>query len=113
MFKLKTDASYELGKGTGIFLPDVIIKPILAFTENEAVISLLFFNGEAKTAFKKQDVKLTKEELDALTQAVGEIFVIEDNLVSLNPDTSDKLISLLQIDGEVLGEKFEICKEKS
>lgn len=110
---LKEGQVFELGKDTGIVLDNQIIKiPSIAFGEDSCVISLFYFKDESTffeggSAFDRKTIQLGKEELSSIQEKIGDIFVLENNLVFLNPDKVNDLLSVIQMDGSNMGEKYE------
>lgn len=110
---LKEGQVFELGENTGILLENQIIKiPSIAFGEDSCVISLFYFKDEETfveggNAFDRKTIQLGKEELVSIKEKIGDIFLLENNLVFLNPDKVNSLLSVIQMDGSNMGEKYE------
>lgn len=113
ILKLKQGETFELGKDTGILLEDQIIKIVsTSFTDDLCILSLFYYKDEEsfvenKSAFTQNMIKLTFVDLAKLKETIGDIFILENNSVVLNPDNIDKLLSLIKIDDKILGEKYE------
>lgn len=113
ILQLKEGQSYEIGKNTGILLTEQIIKiPTIAFSEQECVISFYYFKDEkayldGKSPFESKNIRLNKSDLAIIKTNLDDIFVIENNLVFLNPDKVNQLLELITVDGDIMGKKYE------